>query len=138
MDNESPLSWSISPTSERAGDGDQVSYRHFLRMDISPFEYLLTLVTPKIRHRDTHMRKSISPGERLALTLHFLATGMYSVHSVHYSPLFNSYNFSFIFTIGESYSSLQYLYRVPSQTIGKIVIETCEAIVEVLEDYMKV
>lgn len=56
--------------------GDQVSYRHFLRMDINSFEYLLTLVAPKIRRRDTHMRKSISPGERLALTLRFLATGI--------------------------------------------------------------
>ena len=38
----------------------------------------------------------------------------------------------------ESYSSLQYLYRISSQTIGKIVFETCSVIVEVLRDYLKV
>lgn len=39
---------------------------------------------------------------------------------------------------GESFSSIQYLYHVPAQTFGKIVIEMCIAISEVLEDYIKV
>ena len=34
--------------------------------------------------------------------------------------------------------SLQYLYRIPAQTIGQIVPETCEAITEVLKDHFKV
>ena len=41
--------------------------------------------------------------------------------------------------LGETFESLQYLYRIPSQTIGSIVPETCSAIVEVLqEEYMNV
>ena len=42
--------------------------------------------------------------------------------------------------IGESFESLKYLYRIGSQTIGKIVPETCAAIVQVLtdENYLKV
>ena len=40
---------------------------------------------------------------------------------------------------GENFSSLQYVYRIPAQTIGKIAIETCLAIVDSLEDdYLKV
>lgn len=54
---------------------DQISYWNFLRMDESSFESLLILVTPLIRKKDTNMRQAISPAERLAVTLRFLATG---------------------------------------------------------------
>ena len=41
--------------------------------------------------------------------------------------------------LGETFESLQFLYRIPSQTIGRIVPETCSAIIDVLqEEYMKV
>ena len=33
--------------------------------------------------------------------------------------------------LGESYTSLQYLYRIAAQTIGKIIPDTCRAITEV-------
>ena len=36
--------------------------------------------------------------------------------------------------IGESYASLQYLYRIPRQTIARIVPDTCSVITEVLSD----
>ena len=55
--------------------GDELSYRHFLRMDAEAFDELLTMVRPHITYQDTNMRESISPGERLAVTLRFLATG---------------------------------------------------------------
>ena len=55
--------------------GDELSYRHFLRMDAATFDELLAMVRPHITFRDTNMRKAISPGERLAVTLRFLATG---------------------------------------------------------------
>lgn len=54
---------------------DVSSYRNFLRMDISSFEELLRLTGPTITYKDTNMRQAISPSERLALTLRFLATG---------------------------------------------------------------
>lgn len=39
---------------------------------------------------------------------------------------------------GETYSSLQYIYRIPAQTIGKIVPETCEAITKALQHHLQV
>ena len=50
-------------------------YRNFLRMDSASFDELLGLVTPFIQKEDTIMRQSISPMERLSLTLRYLATG---------------------------------------------------------------
>lgn len=50
-------------------------YKNFLRMNIADFNNVLELVTPIIKKEDTRFRESISPGERLAVTLRFLATG---------------------------------------------------------------
>lgn len=79
----------------------------------SDFEYLLNLIGHKIKKRDTTYRKAISVEERLSITLRFLASG-------------------------DSYTSLQYLFRVSKQSISVIVPETCQAIVEALKDNIKV
>ena len=47
-----------------------------VRMDAVTFEELLTSVAPRITYRDTLMRQAMPPGERLDITLRFLATGM--------------------------------------------------------------
>lgn len=89
-------------------------YRNFLRMDLQQYEHLLSLVTPFIKKEDTVMRESISAGERLVLTLRFLATG-------------------------ESFRSLQFLFRIPASTISVIVPEVLEAIYKVLVgEYLQV
>lgn len=89
-------------------------YRNFVRMSADDFDFLLELVTPLIQKKDTQMRDSISPGARLAVTLRFLATG-------------------------ESFMSLQYIFRIPQPTISRIVPEVCDAIYTVLKDrFMKV
>ena len=54
---------------------DASSYCNFVRMNATTFEELLTKVAPLIVRQNTLMRKAIAPGERLALTLRFLATG---------------------------------------------------------------
>ena len=54
---------------------DDKSYRNFMRMDRGSFDMLLHKVTPYIRHQDTTMRLSITPEERLDVTLRYLATG---------------------------------------------------------------
>ncbi|CAH1989179.1 unnamed protein product [Acanthoscelides obtectus] len=60
------------------------------------------------------MRLAISVEERLAITLRFLASG-------------------------DSYRSLSYLFRVPQQTISKIIPECWDAIYRCLKpDYMEV
>ncbi len=56
---------------------DRNAYKNFLRIDEAIFETILELVSPIISRQDTHLRQSISAGERLAVTLRFLATGIY-------------------------------------------------------------
>ena len=77
-------------------------------MDSTSFEELLSAIAPKITHQDTVFRNAISPGERLAVTLRYLATGWFpeivkSLHALNY--------------IGESFASLKYLYRISAQCI---------------------
>lgn len=86
---------------------------NFTRMTIDDFEYLVSLIGPKIERTNTNMREPITVKKRLAITLRFLATG-------------------------DSYTSLQYLFRVSKSSISLIVPEVCGAINEVLQGYVKV
>lgn len=88
-------------------------YKNFTRMHPTDFEFLLSEVGLKIAKKNTKFRKAIPIQERLAVTLRFLATG-------------------------DSYTSLQYLFRISKQAISKIIPEVCAAIVETLYDYIKV
>lgn len=89
-------------------------YRNFLRMNGDQFDHLLGLVSPYIQKKDTNMRRSISAGERLALTLRYLATG-------------------------EHFRSLQILFRIEVSTISKIIPEVLDAIYTVLVgEYLQV
>ncbi|XP_064637878.1 uncharacterized protein LOC135499964 [Lineus longissimus] len=93
---------------------DPGSYKNYLRMDEETFEHLVQLVTPYVAREDTNMREAITPAERLAVTLRFLATG-------------------------ETFQSLQFSTRLSRSTIGAIIPETCCAIYETLKmDYIKV
>lgn len=82
-------------------------------MSFEDFEYLLSKTGPLISKKDTKWRSAVPAKERLALTLRFLATG-------------------------DSYQSLQYLFKISHQLISKIVPEVCEAITKVLQDSIKV
>lgn len=89
-------------------------YRNFFRMTKEDFDFILNLIQPSIQKQDTSMRESIPAGERLALTLRFLATG-------------------------DNFASLQYLFRIPKNTISTIVFEVCDAIYSSLkEEFLKV
>jgi len=87
-------------------------YKNFTRMSPSEFEFLINLIGEKISKKDTAFRKAISVQERLALTLRFLASG-------------------------DSYVSLQYLFKISKQAISCIMPEVCEALVEKLNDYIQ-
>ena len=54
---------------------DAAAFKHFLRMDQNCFDELLEMVKPQKQKQDTNMRKSITAGKKLALTLRYLATG---------------------------------------------------------------
>lgn len=87
--------------------------KNFTRMSTEDFCYLRNLIEPKVKKMDTQFREAITVTERLAITLRFLATG-------------------------DSYTSLQYLFRVSKQSISRIVPEVCDAISEVLKNWVKV
>ncbi|KAJ8926365.1 hypothetical protein NQ314_021278 [Rhamnusium bicolor] len=67
---------------------DPDSYRNFMRLSVEKFQELLKIVTPKLTKSETCMRSPISPQIKLEVTLRYLATG-------------------------DSFASLQYLYRLP-------------------------
>ncbi len=60
-------------------DEDAASHRNFLPMDEATFLELLDVVGPLIRKKDTVMREAISAEERLALTLRYLASGIFNI-----------------------------------------------------------
>jgi hypothetical protein len=88
-------------------------FQNFTRMSSEDFELLINLIGPKVVKQDTNMRPAIAVKIRLAVTLRFLATG-------------------------ESYTSLQYLFKISKQIISRIIPEVCMALVEVLKTYVKV
>lgn len=89
-------------------------FRNYLRMDANNFDYLVSCVSPLIQKSETNFRKSISPAERLAVTLRYLASG-------------------------SSMRSLSYEFRMSKTIISKLIPETCDAIYQVLKgEYLKV
>jgi hypothetical protein len=95
------------------GMEDSSGLKSFCRMSASDFEYLLTVIGPKISKRDTNCRSAIPVRERLAITLRFLATG-------------------------DSYTSLMYQFKVSKQLISAIVPEVCTALITELKEYIQV
>ncbi|XP_030758575.1 putative nuclease HARBI1 isoform X2 [Sitophilus oryzae] len=94
-------------------EGDEAFYKNFLRLSSNDFDYLLEKITPLIQKKDTFMRKAITLAERLVVTLRYLATG-------------------------DSFQSLMYLFRIPTNTLSQIIPEVCKAIYDVLkDDYLK-
>lgn len=92
---------------------DPDSYRNFMRLSYQKFQELLRLVELKLTKSETWMRSPISPKVKLEVTLRYLATG-------------------------DSFASLQYLYRLPKCTISVFLPEVLLVIYEVLGNYITV
>ncbi|XP_026821628.1 protein ALP1-like [Rhopalosiphum maidis] len=92
---------------------DPNSFKNHLRMSSDLFETLLQHVTPSIEKQNTTMRDALPARLKLQITLRYLGSG-------------------------DSFASLQYLYRVPKCTISKFLPEVCDSIYSVLENYIKV
>ena len=88
-------------------------FRNFTRTSGCMFDEIVEKVTPYIEKEETFFRKPLPPGLRVAITLRFLATG-------------------------ETYTSLQYTFRVAHNTISGIVPDTCKAIANVFKNELKI
>ncbi|XP_071972628.1 uncharacterized protein [Engystomops pustulosus] len=78
-------------------------FHNYVRMTVTSFDRLLADLRSGLRFQDTNMRRSVTPEERLIVTLRFLATG-------------------------NSFASLHYEFLLGVSTISMIVRLTCEVI----------
>ena len=121
---------------------DRKGFREFLRMSVEDFQLLLGKVEPLIKKTDTKMRRAISARQRLSLTLRFLATGRPKLNDFEQNDVLLNliiYTRNLFAFLGESFRSLSFQYRIGRSTVGLIVMETCQALYNVLkEDHMKV
>ena len=88
---------------------DPRSFQNFMRMSPAMFDELLTRLTPRLTKTSTNYRQNLEPGLKLAVTLRHLASGA-------------------------KYRELVYGWRLPHNTISKVVREVCHAI---LDEYME-
>ncbi|XP_026819516.1 uncharacterized protein LOC113558221 [Rhopalosiphum maidis] len=91
---------------------DRPGFMNYMRMSDGHFNILLKKLETRIQKQDTFFREVIPAKTKLEITLRFLATG-------------------------ESYSSLQYFFRVPKCTISLFVPDVCTEIYNVLENFIK-
>ncbi|VVC38715.1 Harbinger transposase-derived nuclease domain,Endonuclease/exonuclease/phosphatase [Cinara cedri] len=94
-------------------DEDALAYRNILRLDCTHFEDLLKMVNGILKKEDTVTRMAIPVISKLEVTLRYLATG-------------------------DSFKSLQYLFRVPESTISIFLPEVLSAISFVLRPFIEV
>ena len=91
---------------------DIPGYRNFIRMEPASFDLIEERINPHLRKSETNFRKPLPVGLKLAVTLRQLSTG-------------------------ESYTSLQYQWRVGRTTIVKFVPKVCKAILhEFQKEYL--
>lgn len=82
-------------------------HHEYLRMSTASFDHILTMIRERITKQDTVMRKAIPADLKLALTLHYLASG-------------------------EDFGSIHKHWRVGKSTATYIVSDVCTALWEVL------
>ncbi|XP_041467460.1 uncharacterized protein LOC121417789 [Lytechinus variegatus] len=84
---------------------DPRAFQNFRRMPPDMFDELVNRLTPRLLKTQTNFRANLEPGLKVAITLRHLASG-------------------------SKYRDMQYGWRVPHNTISKVVREVCTAISE--------
>ncbi len=84
---------------------DPTPFQNFVKCESAMFQEMVERLTPIISKQDTNYRKTLDPGLKVAITLHYMATGDRS-------------------------KRLQYVFRVAYNTIYLLIAEVCAAIVE--------
>ena len=93
--------------------GDIDTFTIFLRMPPHTFDELLARLHPRLVKCTTRLREPLEPGLKLAMTIRHLATG-------------------------QTYTCMQYGWRVPPNTISVVVREVCQVIVdEMCSEFVK-
>ena len=82
---------------------DESECQKFLRMTPQNFDEILKLIEGEITKSNTNMRDSIPANVKLAATIRFLATG-------------------------DSYTDLQYQFKVHASTLSRFIPEVCDVI----------
>lgn len=85
---------------------DTKGYKNFLRIEPELFGEMVDRLTPILAKKHTRMREPLSVGLKLAVTLRHLASG-------------------------DSYTSLQYSFRVSKTAICRFVPKVCQAIIDI-------
>ena len=92
---------------QELGIEDTCGYREMMRMNKEQFKEILQLIEPHISKQTNNFGKPISPAERLALTIRYLATG-------------------------DTFRSLHFQFRISRAAISYIIKEVCNAMHKVL------
>ncbi|KAJ8879426.1 hypothetical protein PR048_020034 [Dryococelus australis] len=93
-------------------DEDPVVYRNIVRLDFTYFDDLLQMVDGMLKKQDTTTRKAIPVATQLEITLRNQSTG-------------------------DSFKSLEYLFRVPEPTILKFLPEELSTISRALQTFIE-
>ncbi len=88
---------------------DPASFQNFVWCEPAMFQEMVYSLTPLICKLDTNYRKVLDPGLKVAITLHYMATG-------------------------DSSKSLQYGFRVAYNTICVLIAEVSSAIVDTFQE----
>lgn len=83
---------------------DMQQFRKFLRVPAEMYDDLVATLTPYLQGQDTFMRRALTPGLKVAITLRYLASG-------------------------DTNPSLMYAFRVSKSSIAAVVPIVCEAII---------